>query len=319
MVRIGRGFVAAMVIWSACSAGGGGRARFLSIGTGGTGGIYYPLGGAIASRLSAADPVREFTAEVTGGSVENINRIISGEMDLGFTMATNAWLAYRGRDRAAPAETLRLIAPLYPNLVHVVVSTGGGDGVRSVADLRGRRVSVGSAGSGTEQVSRQVLAAYGLSYDDVDERFLSFRESSDALRDGAIDAAIIAAGYPASAVLEVATAGLVRLVPLDGTPRDTLVSRYPYYSTGTIPAGGYPGLERDVPTLAVLNWIVGPADLDSTVVTELLDVLDTERDRLQAVHAIAARIDLDALGRPAPIPVHPAALRWWAGHDPSGN
>ncbi|MEJ2187178.1 MAG: TRAP transporter fused permease subunit, partial [Gemmatimonadota bacterium] len=196
-----------LLLTSGCGERSGARRpsaprQFLSIGTAGTGGIYYPLGGAIASRLSARDSVREFTAEVSGGSLENIQRITNGQIDLGFSTANTVYEAYMGgQDFAHPLKSLRIVAPLYPNVVQVLVRVGSG--IRSMDQLRGRRVSVGSSGSGTEELSRQLLSAYGITYDDIDERFLSFTESAAALRDGAVDAAIFSVGYPASAVLEV--------------------------------------------------------------------------------------------------------------------
>ncbi|HZD06467.1 MAG TPA: TAXI family TRAP transporter solute-binding subunit, partial [Longimicrobiales bacterium] len=195
---------------------GGAPQRFLSIGTGGTGGIYYPLGGALAALLSATDSTRRYTAEVTGGSVENVNRVAAGQIDLGFALAVTVYEAFHGgvgRDR--PLDVLRIVAPLYPNVTHVLARRDPAIG--SVADLRGRRVSVGSPGSGTEQVARQLLEAYGLGYDDVEERFLTFNESAAALRDGALDAAVLSVGYPAAAVLEATTTGNVTLLPVDAT------------------------------------------------------------------------------------------------------
>lgn len=299
-----------MLLVLAClGCGDGGSNQFLSIGTGGTGGIYYPLGGAIASRMSLADAPRRYTAEVTGGSVENINRVLNGEMDLGFTMATNAYAAYYGDGETPPHPSLRLVAPLYPNLVHVVAARNGP--VSEIGDFRGRRISVGSAGSGTEQVSRQVLEAYDLTYDDIEERFLSFRETADALRDGAIDAAIIAAGFPASAVLEVATAGVVTLLPIDEARQERLSADHPYYRSAVIPADAYPGMSREIPTIAVMNWMIGSDALDSAIVNRLLETLANDGPALVRVHAIAAQIDLTALGDPVPIPLHPAAEEWF--------
>jgi len=191
---------------------GSGR-RFLSIGTAGTGGLYYPIGGAFASLLSARDSGRTWTAEVTGGSVENIQRLMNGEIDLGFAIGTTVFEAYDGgRDFATPETRLRVVAPLYANVTHLLVRQSAG--IATVADMRGRRVSVGAAGSGTEQVAAQLLEVYGLDYDSIDERFLSFTESAAALGDGAIDAAILSVGYPASAVLEAMTTGRVELLAL---------------------------------------------------------------------------------------------------------
>lgn len=296
------------LVVGACGGEADGPRRFLSIGTGGTGGIYYPLGGAIAGRLSVRDSVRQFTAEVTGGSVENVNRVREGQVDMGLSLAITVHQAYNGgADYETPVRDLRVVAPLYPNVSHVLVPRGSE--ASSLADMEGKRVSVGSAGSGTEQVSRQLLAAYGLDYEDVDEQYLSFSESSAALRDGAIDAAIFSVGYPAAAVLEATTTGGVRLLPIEGEARRRLLEAHPYYAEGAIPEGAYPGVDEEIPTVSMMNWIVGLESLDGAVVTDLLNVLRDERVELVRVHEMARRIDLDALDD-APIPLHPAAGRW---------
>ncbi|MFB6241143.1 MAG: TAXI family TRAP transporter solute-binding subunit, partial [Gemmatimonadota bacterium] len=185
-------------------AGCGGEAgpsRFVSLGTAGTGGIYYPLGGTIASLMSTADSARQYNAEVTGGSLENVTRLRDGEIELGMSIATTVYEAYHGGTGFDSAfADLRVVAPLYPNQGHVLVP--GGSDVESVADFEGGRLSVGSAGSGTEQFSRQLLAAYGLGYDDLDERFLTFTESAQALGDASIGGAVFSVGYPASAALQ---------------------------------------------------------------------------------------------------------------------
>lgn len=295
---------------AALAACGGERrsVEFLSLGTAGTGGIYYPLGGAIASRLSIADTARQYTAEVSGGSVENINRLASGQMDLAMVLAMSAYQAQTGTgDFQQPVAELRAVAPLYPNLTHIVVPASSD--AASVGDFGGLRVSVGAAGSGTEQLSRHVLEAYGLTYDDVDARFLSFAESSAALRDRAIDAAIISVGYPASAVLEASTVGNMRLLGIEPEAMDRLLEEHPYYSAGSIPAGAYPGVEQVVPTLAVLNWVVAMESLDGEVVSILLNVMRDDRVSLEQVHDMARQIDLARLESP-PIPLHPAAEAW---------
>ncbi|MEK9500878.1 TAXI family TRAP transporter solute-binding subunit [Gemmatimonadota bacterium DH-20] len=295
---------AAVLGMGACAGGEAGQA-FHSIGTGGTGGVYYPLGGSLAARLSAADSAGRYTAEVTGGSVENVNRVMAGQIDLGFALGISAYEAYHnGIDGGAPASDLRVIAPLYPNVVHVLAASGSGIG--SVADFAGRRVSVGSAGSGTEQTAQQVLAAYGLSYDDVSVQYLSFSESAAALRDGALDAAILSVGFPAAAVLEATTAGGVELVAIDGAGRDALLEAHPYYDVGTIPGGAYPGADTEVATVSMNNWLVGRADLDTRIVDHLLTILRDDREELGRVHEMAGQIDLAGLAR-APIPLHPAA------------
>ena len=294
-----------------CGGEGGPRVEFLSLGTAGTGGIYYPIGGALASRLSLRDSLRQYTAEVTGGSVENVNRIRSGEIDLAFSLAVTIWGAFRGSDEYPdPVEGLRVLAPLYPNMIHVMVAPGAG--VTSVPDLAGKRVATGPPGSGTEQISRQLLAAHGLTYDDVDERFLSFAESSSALKDRAIDAAIISVGFPASSVLDATTTGGIQLIGIDPDVVAAVVEEYPYYSVGEIPAGAYPGVDASIMSLAMMNWVIGDESLPDGVVEHLLDILANERDDLEQVHPQAGQIHLDALDV-APIPLHPATTRWLEG------
>ena len=291
----------------ACAGEGGGR-TFMSIGTAGTGGLYYPIGGALASRLSIRDSARTYTAEVTGGSVENIQRLARGEMDLAFVIGTTAWEAYNGgTDFEQPQTWLRIVAPLYPNLTHILVRSGAG--IRSVADLRGQRVSVGAAGSGTEQLARHVLEAYGLTYDDVDEKYLSFTESASALADAAIDAAIITVGYPASSVLEATTTGRVELLPIDSAHTAALAIKHAYYTPSTIPPGTYPGQTAELKTFSVMNWIVARDDLDPVVVADVLDILSEEIDGLRQAVDIAGQIRLTNLYA-APIPLHDATRAW---------
>lgn len=291
----------------ACGERGPAR-RFLSIGTAGTGGLYYPIGGALASLMSVRDSTRTFTAEVTGGSVENIQRLMNGEMDLAFAIGTTIYEAYNGgQDFSTPQSSLRVVAPLYPNLTHVLVREGAG--IESIADLRGKRVSVGAAGSGTEQLARQVLEAYGLGYDHVEEQYLSFTESGAALADGAIDGAIISVGIPASAVLEATTTGRVRLLPIEGQAATTLMTSYPYYTAATIPAGSYPRQETRLATVSVMNWVIAREDLEGVIVEAVLDVLADEREALERAIEITNQIRL-AMLHSSPIPLHAAAAEW---------
>ena len=152
----------------------------------------------------------------------------------------------------------------------------------------------------------------GLSYDDVSVQYLSFSESAAALRDGALDAAILSVGVPAAAVLEATTSGGVELMALDGAGRDALFEAHPYYDAGVISAGAYPGVDADIPTVAMNNWIVGRADLEDRVVTTLLEILRDDRDALTQVHEMGGQIDLSNLAR-APIPLHAAAAPFAGG------
>jgi hypothetical protein len=259
--------------------------------------------------MSLADPVRQYTAEVSGGSVENINRLADGQMDLGMVLAVTAYQAHFGSGGMEPVPGLRIVAPLYPNLTHVMVPRNSAD--VGIGDLGGKRVSVGPPGSGTEQMARHLLAAHGLTYDDLEPRYLSFSESSSALRDGAIDAAVISVGYPAAAVLEATTIAGVRLLPVDPEVVTSMREEHPYYTVAEIPAGAYPGVEETLKTVAVHNWIVAMDTLDDEVVELLLNILANDRASLEQVHDMAAQIDLARLSS-APIPLHDATQRWVA-------
>jgi TRAP transporter TAXI family solute receptor len=269
--------------------------------------------------MSVADPLRQFTAEVTGGSVENVNRLREGQIDLAFALALTVYEDFQGRQEGIePFQSLRVLGPLYPNMLHILVPRGST--ATSLDELRGGRVSVGSAGSGTEQVARQVLQAHGLTYDDIDVRYLTFSESAASLRDGAIDAAIISVGYPAAAVLEATTTGGARLIGMSQDRINALAQRYPYYLSGIIPSDVYPGVAEGIRTVAMMNWIVGREDLAEEVVESLLNILLHDRVSLEQVHEMASQIDLSTLEE-TPIPLHPAAARWMASRaaDNAGN
>lgn len=297
--------LAALPLLGAC--GGEGAREFRSIGTGGTGGVYYPLGGALANQLSLVDTVRQYTAEVTGGSVENVNRVLRGQIDLGFALSVTAYRTWNEAGEDDPGRRLRVVAPLYPNLVHVMVRDGAG--VESLAELRGKRVSVGSAGSGTEQTARELLASAGLDYETVEEQYLSFSESASALKDGALDAAILSVGYPAAAVLEATTTGGVSLLALDPEEVSAINAAYPYYDPASIPGGVYPGVPDAVASVAMMNWIVSRDDLPDGIARAILNIISGAGVSLERVHPMAGQIDISALGR-APAPLHPAAENW---------
>ena len=307
--------LAALTLTTACSDTG--PRQFLSLGTASTGGIYYPLGGAMAARLSVSDPARQYTAEVSGGSVENVNRLRGRQTDLAFATGNTVYEAFSGgQDYPEAVADLRILAPLYPNMTHIVVRRGST--ATSLADLAGGIVSVGPPGSGTEQMSRQILEAYGLTYEDVTERFLSFPESATALKDGAIDAAIISVGYPAAAVLEATTTGGARLIAMEPARVDALRAKYPYYTHGEIPAGIYPGADEALHTAGVMNWVVAMADLPDEVVAGVLRLLTDERADLAQVHDMVNQIHMEALGA-APIALHGVTQAWVEANLPGGS
>ena len=308
-------FAVAVVAGVACS--GPGTREFMSLGAAGAGGVYYPLGGALAARLSAMDTLRQYTAETSGGSVENVNRLRNRQTDLAFATGNTVYeAATGGQDYDEAVAELRILAPLYPNIAHVLVSRGSA--ATSVADIRGQTVSVGPAGSGTEQMARQILAAFDLTYDDLTPRYLSFNESASALKDNAIQAAFISVGYPAAAVLDATTIGGARLLTLEDEKLEVLRRRHPYYSRSTIPQGTYPGMDGEVITAGVLNWIVAMADLPGDVVDHVLRLLDEEREELGQVHETVKQIRMESL-LVAPIEVHRTTQEWITAHLPGAG
>jgi TRAP transporter TAXI family solute receptor len=158
-------------------------------------------------------------------------------------------------------------------------------------------------------VARQILEEFGLTYEDVQARYLTFSESAASLRDGAIDAAIISVGYPAAAVLEATTTGGARLIPVERDRVESLQARYPYYALGVIPAGSYPGVVEDVSTVSMMNWVVAREDLEDEVVANLLSVYEEERVSLEQVHEMAGQINLANLDH-VPIPLHAGVALW---------
>jgi len=287
--------------------------QFASLGTAGTGGIYYPLGGALARMIGEGVPQLQVTAEVTGGSVENLNRVASGEMDLGMAIGTTLAQAVAGDDSARYAD-VRIVAPLYPNVAHLLVSPDSD--VTALADAREMRISIGAPGSGTEQMAREILAAHALGLDDIDPQYLSFSESATALRDGTIEIAILSVGYPAAAVLEATTTGGVGLLSIEPTPLQALLEAHPYYVASEIPADVYPGAGQAVQTVAMMNWIFAREDLPAEIVYATLDALRDRIDELATVNDVARQIDMGALENP-PMPLHPAVSEWLRTSPPA--
>src|SRR5256712_11413864 len=230
----------------------------LSIATGGTGGVYYPLGGGMANILSKYVPGLQATAEVTGGSVDNLKLIATGKPYIAFSMADAGQDAYRGEDKFKGTRVpLRTLMVLYPNRMHVV--TIDGIGITRMADLRGKRVSTGSPGSATEVMGFRVIEAAGLDKDrDMKRERLGVAESVNALKDRKIDAFFWVGGLPTAAVTDLAATPNVKIKMIDHADTvDKMNAKYNnLYSTGVIPAKAYPGPDKDHAIAGVWNILV---------------------------------------------------------------
>lgn len=285
----------------------------LSIATGGTGGVYYPLGGGMASVISKYIPYAEATAEVTTASVDNCRLIGAGKADLALIMADSGWDAYQGRGVFKEKIPLRTLFAFYPNNMHIV--TVEGRGIEKVTDLKGKRVSTGAPGSGTEVMALRVLEAFGIDPDkDIKRDKLGASESAGALKDRKIDAYFWVGGVPTASVTDVgATPGIkIKLIGHDEALPKMREKYGPLYVKGVIPAKAYPGLDADVPITVVWNIVVCHEKMKGDVAYDIVKTLFEHKSELVAVHKEASWLSLEpqAAGG-SPIPFHPGAIRFY--------
>ncbi len=300
--------------------------QFYRIGTGGTAGTYYPVGGLIANAISnppgslACDkggscgvPGLVAMVQSSGGSIENVEGIGEGRLELALSQADIAYWAYHGtglfRDRGAIAN-LRAIANLYPESLHVVVRRDAG--IASIAELAGMRVSLGEAGSGTLVEARAVLDAYGLSEADFEAHYLKPGESSLALSDGGLDAFFLVAGYPVRAIAELARGVEIDLLPVGEAEADTVVAFYPFFTRSVIPAEVYDGV-GEVATISIGAQLLVAAGIDEEVIYQITAALWHENARrlLDEGHAKGREIRLETALDGLAVPLHPGAERYY--------
>ena len=289
--------------------------RRLSIVTGGTGGVYYPLGGGLANMLSRHVPGWQATAEVTGGSVDNLRLVGARRADIGFTMADASLDAARGQGQQFQGRAVnhRTLAVLYPNIMHVVTVEGAG--INTIADLRGKRVSTGSPGGATEIMAFRVIEAAGLDRDrDMRRERLGAAESTNALKDRRIDAYFWVGGIPTAAVTDLAATPGTRIKLID---HDDVVARMNQthgnlYTAGVIPAGSYPGQDRDNKIAQVWNILVGHTEMPDDVAYNVTKVIFEHREEWAQVHAEARNVRLESQRQAnSPVPFHPGAIRYY--------
>ena len=301
--------------------------QFFRIGTGGTAGTYYPIGGLIANAISnppgsracedggsCGVPGLVATALASNGSVANVNGIGGGTLESGFAQSDVVTWAQTGTgiwEGKEPVEKLRAIANLYAESIHLVASADSG--VASVADLRGKRVSLDEPGSGTLVDARIILGAYGLSEDDVDASFLKPDQAAERMRDGAMDAFFFVGGFPAGAIAELASQHDIALVPISGDEAQGILDKYPFFAKDNVPGGTYDGVADDTETLSVGAQWVTSADQPEDLVYGITKALWNESTRklLDNGHAKGKSITLDTALDGVGIPLHPGAERFY--------
>jgi uncharacterized protein len=294
---------------------GAAQAQNISIATGGTGGVYYPLGGGLAAVLSKNIPGLQATAEVTGGSVANLQLIGTGKPYIAMTQADAAIDAVKGQDKfAGKPVPVRTLAVLYPNRMHVV--TVEGTGIAKIADMKGKRVSTGSGGSATEVFAFRVIEAAGLDKDkDITRERLGVAESVNALKDRKIDAFFWVGGLPTAGVTDLANSPGVKIKMIEiASLVPAMTKKYGnIYIQDVIPKSTYKGMEDDNHQATVTNLLVAHQNMDDKTVYNILQAMFDHRDDLIRVHKEAENIKLENQKTEASsIPWHPGAIKYFA-------
>src|SRR5689334_19478112 len=289
--------------------------KAMSIGTGGTGGVYYPLGGAVANVLSKNLPNVQATAEVTGGSVDNLKLIGAGKSEMGFTMADAALDALKGEDKFKSGKVpLQALLVVYPNRMHVV--TVEGRGINTMADLKGKRVSTGSPGSATEVMAFRVIEAAGLDKDkDMKRERLGVSESVNGVKDGKIDAFFWVGGLPTAAVTDLgATPGLkIKLIDHADLVEKMNAKYGNLYAADVIKTGTYPGQDTDNHMTSVWNIMVANANMPEQMAYDVVKTMFDKKADWVAVHRDAAELKLENQSvSKSGIPFHPGAVKYLA-------
>ena len=287
--------------------------QFFRIGTGGTAGTYYPVGGMIANAVSQPGKIIA-TAAATNGSVANVNGIAGGSLESGFSQSDVATWAQKGTgifEGKPNVPGLRMIANLYPETIHVVVKKGSG--IKAIQDLKGKRVALDEPGSGTLINARLVLAAYGIQETDIKPEYIKPNQAGDKMKDGSLDAFFFTGGAPAGAIAELASSGSgIELLPIDGPQAQGLRMASPFFANDSIPAETYKGVAA-VNTLAVGAQWVTLDKVDAETVYQITKSLfsDATQKTLQSGHPKGKMITLKNAVQGVGIPYHPGAERFY--------
>jgi hypothetical protein len=303
LVALGAGVIALVL---------SGKGKHVSIGTGSTGGVYWPVGGAIAGIINESDQYDfEMTVETSEGSPENVNLVMERKREFGIAQADVHYNAYHGKGKwDPPRKQLRSICSLHFEMVTLVAAVDSG--IQSVADLRGKTVSIGSPNSGNRRNAEAVLAAAGIGLDEIDVENLKPTEYGTMLQDGKVDAVFYTVGHPSGAIEEV-TAGLrrkVRFVPITGM--ESLMRQSPYYTTAEIPLEEYPKALNDAPvkTLAMRTTLITHADVDEGVVYAVTEAIFSNLDALKKKHPALATLTPEGMQKGLAAPLHDGARKY---------
>jgi TRAP transporter TAXI family solute receptor len=285
--------------------------QFINVLTGGTSGVYYPLGVSLSQIYGKALPGAKTAVQATKASAENLNLLQAGRGEIGFTLGDALSDAWKGDEDAgfkAPLKKLRGMAGIYSNYIHLVASADSG--IKSLADLKGKRVAVGAPKSGTEINTRHILRGAGMSYKDLGKvEYLPFGESVELMKNRQLDATLISAGLGVAAVRDLATAVKIVIVPIPAE----VIARIgdPAYQPATIPANTYNGQTADAHTVAIPNFLVTHEGVPADTVYAMTKSMFDNLDQMVAAHAAAKAIKLENAIKGMPLPLHPGAEKYY--------
>lgn len=285
----------------------------MMFGTGGTAGTYYSYGGVLAQYMKNHAGVR-VTAVSTGGSKVNIQSVQDGDFGLGFSQSdvmTYAWNGTRAFEKDGKVRNFRVLGALYDETVQIFTMD---ESIESVKDLKGKRISIGAAGSGVYFNALDVLEGAGFGLKDISPQYQSFEDSKEAMKDGKIDAAFIVAGAPTTAITELATTNGVKLINIDGEIRKRIMANCPYYKKLRLPAKTYPGQEEPVETIAVEATVIVAERADEDVVYRLTAAIFDHAKEIAKENAKGAELSVENAASLSTVPYHAGSARYFAEH-----
>ncbi|MDR3331514.1 MAG: TAXI family TRAP transporter solute-binding subunit [Synergistaceae bacterium] len=282
---------------------------FLSIATGGTSGTYYPIGGAIAQAVSKGSGIQA-TAETGNASIANLNLVGNGDIEVAFVQNDTAFWAYTGKLMfKSPLKNLRAIASLYPEHIQLIITKDSA--VKTLEDLKGKRIGVGAPGSGTEGDVRAIFQVAGLKYGDMKVDFLDFGATTSRFKDNQIDAGFVVSGYPTASVMDLATTKDITLLSFDPAFLEKLKQEHPYFVPSSIPAGTYRGVDNEIITPAVIAILVTHEDVPEDIIYNFTKAMFTNIDDIHASHAKGREISLETALEGLTVPLHPGAAKFY--------
>lgn len=313
-------FIFILLFFSACQSEtknilDGEEKQVITITTGGTTGPYFAVGNGMVDLFEQYIPDTIHSVRSSGGGVENIRLLLEGKAELGLVMADIASFAYNGKPKLGGlknGQNLRAVTALYPNFVHIISLKE--NGITTIDDLKGKRVGVGDVGSGTEVNARTILEAYGIFYQDIEEHYLSYRESVIELRNGNIDAAFLTSGLHNSMILELAETDDVQFIPIAKEKVETIAEKFPYYSHDFIPKQIYKN-DQPISTAAITNLLLTREDVSEDLIYNVTKIIFLNIDRLHQSHPAAVDIRLENGLNGLTVPLHNGSKKFFEEHS----